>query len=74
MIPSLAVSDCIEQLNKIQRKTRLIYQAQMPGLTEKEIVSAGWAICDCLKKQFKNKMLFSLCSSDEQLKIFAQEV
>ena len=51
MIPTLAVSDCIEQLNKIQRKTRLIYQAQMPGLTEKEIVSAGWAICDFIKKQ-----------------------
>jgi hypothetical protein len=74
MIPTLAVSDCIEQINKIQRRTRLIYQSQMTGFTEKEIVSAGWAVCDILKKQFKNKMLFSICSSNEQLKIFAQQV
>jgi hypothetical protein len=46
----------------------------MTGLTEKEIVSAGWAVCDILKKQFKNKMLFSLSCSDEQLKIFAQKI
>jgi hypothetical protein len=46
----------------------------MTGLTEKEIVSAGWAVCDILKKQFKNKMLFSLSCSNEQLKIFAQEI
>jgi len=74
MIPTLAVSDCIEQIDKIQRRTRLIYQTQMTGFTEKEIVSAGWAVCDILKKQFKNKMLFSLSCSDEQLKIFAQEI